>query len=166
MAGGFPLAAVVGRADIMRVFDAQGVGSITEIAWASGTFNGNPVAASAGLAALDILEQPGAYDRLHHVGSRLRSGIAEAGRRHGFPAQALGEDAVFGIRFIDSDNVKTWMDLQAHDTELGRRWAIECIKRGLLLIPNEKVYISIAHTDEDVDRTLQICDDAFRACAS
>ena len=39
-------------------------------------------------------------------------------------------------------------------------------KRGLLLIPNEKVYISIAHTDEDVDRTLQICDDAFRTCAS
>ncbi len=166
MAGGFPLAAVVGRADIMQVFNAQGVSSITDIAWASGTFNGNPVAASAGLAALDILEQPESYQRLHSVGSRLRAGIAEAGRRHGFPAQALGEDAVFGIRFIESDNVKTWMDLQAHDTVMGRRWAIECIKRGLLMIPNEKIYISIAHTDEDVDRTLQICDDAFRACAS
>ncbi len=165
MAGGFPLSAVVGRAEIMQEF-ASGPGPLTETAWATGTFSGNPVAATAGLAALDVLSQPGIYEHLHHIGSRLRSGIVEAGRRHGLPVQALGEDAVFGIRFIENDGVKTWMDLQANDAEFGHRLAVECIKHGLLLNPNEKMYISIAHTDADVDRTLQICDDAFRACTS
>ena len=165
MAGGFPLSAVVGRAKIMQEFEA-GSGPMTEIAWATGTFSGNPVSATAGLTALDILAQPGTYEHLHHIGSRLRTGIVEAGRRHGLPVQALGEDAVFGIRFIENDGIKTWMDLQANDAELGHRWAVECIRRGLLLNPNEKMYISIAHTDEDVDRTLQICDDAFRVCTS
>lgn len=164
MAGGFPLAAIAGRAEVMEAFDG-GPRPVTEIAWASGTFNGNPVGATAGLAALEALSQPGVYEKLHRIGSRLRGGIEAAGRRFGFPTQALGEDAVFGVRFIESANVKTWMDLQAHDRELGHRWAIECIKRGILLNPNEKFYISLAHDDEDVDRTLQVCEAAFKACA-
>jgi glutamate-1-semialdehyde 2,1-aminomutase len=134
------------------------------MAWASGTLNGNPISAAAGLAALDVLSQPGTYDRLHAIGGRLRAGIEASGRRHGFPTQALGEDAVFGVRFLENEHPRTWMDLQAHDRALGLKWGIECLKRGLLVNPNEKFYVSIAHTDEDVDRTLQICDDAFAAC--
>ncbi|MCH8207514.1 MAG: aminotransferase class III-fold pyridoxal phosphate-dependent enzyme [Nitrospinae bacterium] len=111
MAGGFALSAIVGREEIMREFDG-GRHEITEIVWATGTFSGNPIAATAGLAALDILEQPGVYDNLHRIGSRLRAGIVEAGRGYGIPVQALGEDAVFGVRFIENESVTTWMDLQ------------------------------------------------------
>jgi glutamate-1-semialdehyde 2,1-aminomutase len=160
ISGGFPLAAIVGHAQIMSVLDARSRPK-AEVVWATNTLNGNPVCAAAGLAALDVLAQPGIYDRLHRVGSRLRQGMVEAGARHGFMVQAPGEDAVWGVRFTARRPLRTWMDLTTADKDLGWRWAIELMKRGLLVNPNEKFYISIAHTDEDVDRTLQIVDDAF-----
>lgn len=160
MAGGFPMACLVGQAAMLAPLDARRT-ERTNLAWASGTLNGNPISASAGLAALDVLSQPGIYDQLHRIGGRLRRGIEEAGRRHGFPTQALGEDAVFGVRFMENAHPKNWMDLQAHDRALGLKWGIELLKRGLLVNPNEKFYVSVVHTEEDVDRTLEICDAAF-----
>jgi glutamate-1-semialdehyde 2,1-aminomutase len=162
ISGGFPLAAVVGRSEIMSVLDARRRPK-SETVWATNTLNGNPVCAAAGLAALDVLAQPGVYDRLQRIGSRLRAGIIESGQRHGFPVQAPGEDAVWGIRFTERRPLRTWIDLTTHDKDLGWRWAIELMKRGLLVNPNEKFYISLAHTDADVDRTLEIVDEAFAA---
>jgi len=75
--------------------------------------------------------------------------------------QAPGEDAVFGVRFTSRKPLRTWMDLTSADKDLGYRWALELLKRGLLVNPNEKFYISIAHSDEDVARTLAIVDEAF-----
>jgi glutamate-1-semialdehyde 2,1-aminomutase len=160
MAGGFPMACVVGKEEVMRVFDGRRLPR-KELTWASGTLNGNPISASAGLAALDVLSGPGIYEHLHHIGGRLRAGLEEIGRRRGVPLRALGEDAVFGVRFLENPAPKNWIELQAHDRALGQRWGVECLKRGLLVNPNEKFYISIAHTDTDVDRTLEICDIAF-----
>ena len=56
---------------------------------------------------------------------------------------------------------RSWQDLLAADKDLGLRWAIELLKRGILVNPNEKFYISLAHTDEDVDRTLEAVEAAF-----
>lgn len=162
ISGGFPLAAVVGRSEIMGVLDARRRPK-SETVWATNTLNGNPVCAAAGLAALDVLSQPGVYDHLHRLGSRLRAGMIESGQRHGFPVQAPGEDAVWGLRFTARRPLRNWIDLTTHDKDLGWRWAIELMKRGLLVNPNEKFYISLAHTDADVDRTLQIVDEAFAA---
>ena len=162
ISGGFPLAAVVGRSEIMGVLDARRRPK-SETVWATNTLNGNPVCAAAGLAALDVLSQPGVYDHLHRLGARLRAGMIESGQRHGFPVQAPGEDAVWGLRFTPRRPLRNWIDLTTHDKDLGWRWAIELMKRGLLVNPNEKFYISLAHTDADVDRTLQIVDDAFAA---
>jgi glutamate-1-semialdehyde 2,1-aminomutase len=161
ISGGFPLAAVVGNAQIMSVLDARRRPK-AEVVWATNTLNGNPVCAAAGVAALEVLSQPGTYEHLHRIGSRLRQGMLEAAARHGYTAQAPGEDAVWGIRFTDR-RLRNWMDLTTHDKDLGWRWAIELMKRGLLVNPNEKFYISLAHTDADVDRTLGIVDDAFKA---
>jgi glutamate-1-semialdehyde 2,1-aminomutase len=161
MSGGFPMAAVVGRAEVMASLDPRRADR-ADLAWASGTFNGNPVSATAANAALDVLARPGTYAQLHRIGARLRRGLREAGARHGFAVQTPGEDAVFGVRFMADEHPRTWVDLLAADKELGRRWAVECIKRGVLVNPNEKFYISIAHTDADVDRSLEVADDAFR----
>ena len=120
-------------------------------------------AATAGCAALDVLARPGVYDRLHTTGSRLRAGIVAAGERHGFAVQTPGEDAVFGVRFTARKPLRTWIDLTTADKELGLRWALEMIRRGILVNPNEKIYISIAHTDADVERTLAVADEAFAA---
>jgi glutamate-1-semialdehyde 2,1-aminomutase len=160
VSGGFPLAALVGRADVMSVLDARSRPK-AEVVWATNTLNGNPISAAAGLAALDVLARPGTYDHLHRIGSRLRQGFVAAGERHGFAVQAPGEDAVFGIRFTDRKPLRTWMDLTTANKDLGLAWALELIRRGLLVNPNEKFYISIQHTDADVDRTLDIADQAF-----
>jgi glutamate-1-semialdehyde 2,1-aminomutase len=162
ISGGFPLAAIVGRRDIMSMLDARSRPK-DECVWATNTLNGNPVSATAGLAALDVLAQPGVYDHLHRIGSRLRAGMVAAGERHGFAVQAPGEDAVWGIRFTARKPLRTWTDLTTHDKDLGWRWAIELMKRGLLVNPNEKFYISLAHTETDVDQTLEIVEQAFAA---
>jgi glutamate-1-semialdehyde 2,1-aminomutase len=162
ISGGFPLAAVVGSEEVMSVLDGR-KRPRAEVVWATHTLARNPVGTTAGLAALDVLAQPGTYDRLHKTGSRLRAGIVAAGERHGFAVQAPGEDAVFGVRFTARKPLRTWMDLTTADKDLGLRWALEMIRRGVLINPNEKIYISIMHTDADVERTLAVADEAFAA---
>jgi glutamate-1-semialdehyde 2,1-aminomutase len=162
ISGGFPMAAIVGDASIMSVLDARSRPK-AEVVWATNTLNGNPICAAAGIAALGVLSQPGVYDGLHRVGAKLRAGLVAAGERHGFAVQAPGEDAVFGVRFTDRKPLRTWMDLTTANKDLGLRWALELLKRGLLVNPNEKFYISIAHTEADVDKTLDIADQAFAA---
>ncbi len=162
VSGGFPLAAIAGSGEIMSVLDARNRPK-AEVVWATNTLNGNPVCAAAGAAALDVLAQPGVYDHLRHIGSRLREGIVASGTRHGFAVQAPGDDAVFGVRFTDRKPLRNWIDLTTADKDLGWRWALELMKRGLLVNPNEKFYISIRHTDADVDQTLAIVDEAFAA---
>jgi glutamate-1-semialdehyde 2,1-aminomutase len=162
ISGGFPMAAIVGDAAVMSVLDARSRPK-AEVVWATNTLNGNPICAAAGIAALGVLSQPGVYDGLHRVGAKLRAGIVAAGERHGFAVQAPGEDAVFGVRFTDRKPLRTWMDLTTANKDLGLHWALELIKRGLLVNPNEKFYISIAHTEADVDKTLDVVDQAFAA---
>jgi glutamate-1-semialdehyde 2,1-aminomutase len=162
ISGGFPLAAVVGSAEVMSVLDGR-KRPRAEVVWATHTLARNPVGTTAGCAALDVLSRPGVYDRLHRTGSQLRAGIVAAGERHGFAVQTPGEDAVFGVRFTAHKPLRTWMDLTTADKALGLRWALEMIRRGILVNPNEKMYISIAHTDADVERTLAAADEAFAA---
>lgn len=82
ISGGFPLAAIVGNADIMSVLDARSRPK-AEVVWATNTLNGNPVCAAAGLAAIEALSQPGVYAHFQRIGSRLRKGMVE-------PRLALG----------------------------------------------------------------------------
>ena len=162
MSGGLPMAAIVGRATVMAPLDGRRA-ERSQIAWATCTLNGNPICAAAGNAALDVLSQPGTYEHLHRIGGRLRRGIKELGGRHGFAVQCPGEDAVFGVRFTEREVLRTWEDLLTADKSLGLKWAVELLRRGLLVNPNEKFYVSIAHTEADVDKTLEIVDDAFQA---
>ena len=84
VAGGFPLAAVCGRADIMRHFDRSEVGD--NVLPQIGTLSGNPVASVAGLVTLEVLRQPGTYDRVFATGRRLMDGLAGMIRERGLPA--------------------------------------------------------------------------------
>ena len=162
MSGGFPMAAIAGRAEVMAHLDARRI-ERSKLVWASGTLNGNPISSTAGLAALEVLSRPGTYEQLHRTGGRLRREISAIGARYGFAAQTPGEDAVFGVRFTERTPLRSWEDLLTADTQLGLRWAIELIKRGILVNPNEKFYISTAHTEADVDRTLEAVEGAFAA---
>ncbi len=165
MSGGFPMAAIAGRSEVMAHLDARRM-ERSKLVWASGTLNGNPISATAGVAALDVLARPGTYDQLHRIGGRLRREITALGAEYGFAAQTPGEDAVFGVRFTEREPLRSWEDLLTADKDLGLRWAIELLKRGILVNPNEKFYISTQHTEADVDRTLEAVDEAFRALST
>ena len=162
VAGGFPLACVAGPNAIMRHFDAALEGS-PDYVWQAGTLNGNPVAAVAGLATLGELRTPGAYQRLFAIGTRLRDGLAAAARKHGLPAQVSGEPPVFDIIFTD----RAVVDYRATLTADRRRIALfneECLRRGVVKAVN-KIYVSLAHTDADVEETLAVFDAALAAVA-
>ncbi len=157
--GGFPLAAVCASADLMQPFDPARDGKGEFIAQ-SGTLNGNPIAAVAGLATLAELRKPGAYETLHGTGRRLMAGLAELAQKSGLPAQVVGEPVVFDILFT-SEPVTDYRSLQKADGGLARAFTTELIKRGVVK-NTQKMYMSLAHTDADVAKTLQACEDALK----
>jgi glutamate-1-semialdehyde 2,1-aminomutase len=163
IAGGFPLAAVCGPAEIMRHFDPalEGTG---DYVWQVGTLNGNPIAASAGLATLRELRKPGTYERLRAVGTTLRDGLAAAARRHGLAAQVPGEAPVFDILFTDRPIVDYRATLTA-DPQRIRRFNDECLRRGVVKAVN-KIYVSLALDDRDVEELLGVFDGALGAIAA
>ena len=157
--GGFPLAAVCASADLMQPFDPARDGKGEFIAQ-SGTLNGNPIAAVAGLATLAELRKPGAYETLHGTGRRLMAGLAELAQKSGLPAQVVGEPVVFDILFT-AEPVTDYRSLQRADGALARTFTTELIKRGVVK-NTQKMYMSLAHTDADVAKTLQACEDALK----
>jgi glutamate-1-semialdehyde 2,1-aminomutase len=163
LAGGFPLAAVAGRAAIMRHFDAALEGT-PDYVWQAGTLNGNPVAAVAGLATLAELRKPGSYERLFRTGTRLKDGLAAAARRHGLSAQVSGEAPVFDIIFTDRPVVDYRTTLTADRTRIAA-FNRECLRRGVAKAVN-KIYVSLAHTDADVDATIEVFDQALAVVAA
>jgi glutamate-1-semialdehyde 2,1-aminomutase len=158
IAGGFPLAAVAGSAEIMRHFDPALEGT-SEYVWQAGTLNGNPIAATAGLATLAELRRPGTYARLFALGTRLRDGLAAAARRHGLAAQVSGEAPVFDIVFTDRPVVDYRATLTADRARI-RAFNEGCVRRGVVKAVN-KIYVSLAHTDADIDATLTVFDEVL-----
>ena len=158
--GGFPLAAVCASEELMRPFD-PGQDGTGDFISQSGTLNGNPIAAVAGLATLAELRKPGAYETLHGTGRRLMAGLAELARKSGLPAQVVGEPVVFDILFT-GEPVTDYRSLQKADGALARAFTTELIKRGVVK-NTQKMYMSLAHSDADVATTLQACEDALKA---
>ncbi|MBI2492934.1 MAG: aminotransferase class III-fold pyridoxal phosphate-dependent enzyme [Candidatus Rokubacteria bacterium] len=163
VAGGFPLACVAGPTAIMRHFDAALEGT-PEYVWQAGTFNGNAIACAAGLATLTELRKPGTYERLFKTGARLREGLRAAVRKHGLAAQVSGEPPVFDILFTDRPIVDYRATLTA-DRDRIKRFNQELVRRGVVKAAN-KIYVSLAHSDQDIDETLAIFDQALAALAA
>ncbi len=149
--GGFPLAAVAGRADIMAHFDRAKSGDEGYLMQV-GTLSGNPIAAAAGLATLEILKRPGAYDGVRAHGRALMDGMNAALRRAGLPGQALGETVMFDVIFADGP-LTDYRALQRQDTAMAARFNRRLRAAGILK-GDSKYYLSIAHTQADIDFTL------------
>ena len=157
--GGFPLAAVCASADLMRPFDPGQDGKGDFISQ-SGTLNGNPIAAVAGLATLAELRKPGAYDRLLGTGRTLMKGLSELLTRRGLPAQVVGEPVVFDVLFTP-EPVVDYRSLQKADGQKARVLTTELIKRGVVK-NTQKMYMSTAHTDADVAKPLNAFEDVLK----
>ena len=152
MGGGYALAAVMGRADVMSVYNRASV-SADDYVDQIGTLNGNPIACAAGLATLAQLRQEGVYDRLREVGGRLRRALTEACEEEGFQVQSVGEDAVFDIYFADHP-VHNYRDGLAADAGLLAKLNAGLLEKRIIKSWPQKFYPSIVHTDDDVDETI------------
>lgn len=158
--GGFPLAAVCGREAIMRSMDPSLEGTPDYVAHV-GTLNGNPVAAVAGLATLAELRKPGTYARLFRTGAMLRDGFTDLVRRSGLPAQVMGEAPLFDVFFTDQP-ITDYRSTLTSDQALLKAFNHECLKRGVLK-GSQKFYVSLAHTEADVERSLEAFAGALQA---
>jgi glutamate-1-semialdehyde 2,1-aminomutase len=156
--GGYPLSAVVGRADLMEAFNPDRETSGDFIAQ-TGTLNGNPIAAVAGLATLQQLKTEGTYRRLFATGHTLRQGLVELLQHYGIPGQVVGEDPLFDVVFTD-EPVNDYRGVLTQNRDLLRRFNNELLTRGILK-GSSKMYISLAHTAADVEQTLTVVREAF-----
>ena len=161
--GGYPLAAIAGREEIMANFDATRVGS-EHFAVQIGTLSGNPIAATAGLATLKVLREPDTYEKLFERGQRLMDGIGERLAEHGFEAQVVGLPPLFDVVFA-SGPIEDARALDRFDAALSRRCHELLLERGILKI-DVKNYMSTAHTDEDIDEALDIWSSVLATLAS
>ncbi|HYB08196.1 MAG TPA: aminotransferase class III-fold pyridoxal phosphate-dependent enzyme [Alphaproteobacteria bacterium] len=148
--GGFAIAAIAGREDIMCHFDRSIVGD-EDYLMQVGTLSGNPVAATAGLATLAVLKRPGAYDRIFATGRELMETLDELLKRAGIPARVVGEPPLFDIVFSDGD-VWDYRGALRGDAKLLQRFNGLLRNRGILK-GESKYYVSLAHTAEDIRHT-------------
>ena len=157
--GGFPLAAIAGRAEIMKHFDKSLAGPDGWLMQV-GTLSGNPIAAAAGLKTLEILRRPGQYERLEEIGKTVMGLARDALDPTGIPYRLVGEPSLFEVVFTDR-NVRNYRDaLSANDARTAS-WN-EALRAHGLFKPPGKIYSCLALYDDDLEVTKQ----AFEAAAS
>jgi glutamate-1-semialdehyde 2,1-aminomutase len=157
--GGFPLAAIAGRADIMAQFDKGKVGE-DNFLMQVGTLSGNPVAAAAGLATMEILKRPGAYEQLFATGRELMETLSGLLKRAGIPAQVTGEPPLFDVVFT-SEPIRDYRGTLKGDADLMRRFNTLLRERGILK-GDSKYYVSLAHTQDDIRHTREAWESAIK----
>jgi glutamate-1-semialdehyde 2,1-aminomutase len=160
--GGYPVSAVVGRRELLQLADPRQKGR-GHYCFLSGTLTANPVACAAGLAALGVLRQAGVYERLHHLGRRLAEGLRQGGADASTPLQVLGDGPVLQVFFTDDKPLRNHRDLLRADRRKAVSFGHELIRRGVYCTPGGKLYLSLAHTDQDINRTIEIAAAALRA---
>jgi len=148
--GGFPLAAIAGRADIMAHFDKDKVGA-DGFLMQLGTLSGNPVAAVAGLKTLEILRRPDAYERFYEIGETLMQAFSDGLSAAGHAHQILGHATLFDIAFTDKP-VRNYRDYLGADAARNAAFNAGLRKRGIFKAPG-KVYPCLALSKEDLQRT-------------
>ncbi len=161
--GGFPLAAIAGKTEIMRHFDKAAVGE-EDFTVQIGTLSGNPVASAAGLATMEILNEPGAYDKLFATGRALMDGISERIKAAKLPAQVIGEPPLFDVIFAEGD-IRDYRSTLRSDAKMQGAINRSLLEQGILK-GESKYYLSLAHTEADVAKTLNAWDVAIRALKS
>jgi glutamate-1-semialdehyde 2,1-aminomutase len=160
--GGFPMACVAGPSEIMQLANPRAKGD--RYVFFSGTLNGNPTGATAGLATLGVLERPGTYERLESLSERLRSGLRRIAEGLPYPLQIVGEGALVGLVFAEGDPLDASTSARS---DKARTVALEAelMRRGFLTNLASKLYVATSHTEEQMDRLLDAMSDALPALA-
>ncbi len=156
VAGGYPLAGVAGKREILEA----GVQPV-------GTFNANPIVVAAALAALAALEKPGVYANMARITARLADRVAEIGRRLKIRLYSASVASVWQLQFGIDGPMTDYRDTLAVDKAQYRQFRTRCLERGIRFHPSRgRFYVSAAHTDEDVDRTLEVVEGVLAEMAA
>lgn len=148
--GGLPVGAYGGRKDIMSMVAPAGS------MYQAGTLSGNPLAMTAGIKTLELLRQPGTYSQLEQVTKKLADGLLQIAQETGHAACGGNISAMFGLFFTEGP-VHNYEDAKKSDLNKFSRFHRGMLERGVYLAPSqfEAGFTSLAHTDADIDRTLE-----------
>ena len=158
--GGMPIGAYGGRADIMEMVAPAGP------VYQAGTLSGNPLAAAVGVATLEALQEEGVYQRLDQAGRRLAEGLSAAARAAGVPVQVTQIGSCVCVFFAD-EPVVDYASARRADVRRYAAFFHKMLARGVYLPPAqfETMFVSLAHRDEDLERTLAAAGEAFAELA-
>lgn len=151
LGGGLPLAAYGGRKDIMSMVAPLGP------VYQAGTLSGNPVAVAAGIATLSILRQNDVYRELEKKSKSLVDGIDSILRKKDVPYSVNRVGSMFTVFFLPGE-VSSFIDAATGDINVFKKYFIHMLENGIYLAPSpfECAFVSLAHSDEDVERTLDV----------
>ena len=160
--GGMPVGAFGGREDIMHHLAPLGP------VYQAGTLSGNPVAMAAGLATLNIISENGFYETLGQKAQQLVDGLQSAATDNGIALSHNIVGGMFGLFFTDRQNISRFDHVMACDAEKFKTFFHQMLSRGVYLAPSafEAGFISVAHTDQDIDNTIAAASESFAALSS
>jgi glutamate-1-semialdehyde 2,1-aminomutase len=154
--GGLPVGAYGGRRDIMSMVAPAGP------VYQAGTLSGNPLAMTAGIKTLELLQKPGTYEYLDSITQKLADGLLQIAKETGHAACGGQISGMFGLFFANGP-VHNYEDAKKSDTAKFGRFHRGMLERGIYLAPSqfEAGFTSIAHTEEDIERTLKAAQDVM-----
>ncbi|MEH2461107.1 glutamate-1-semialdehyde 2,1-aminomutase [Nostoc sp.] len=154
--GGLPVGAYGGRRDIMSMVAPAGP------VYQAGTLSGNPLAMTAGIKTLELLQKPGTYEYLERITKKLADGLLQIAKENGHAVCGGQISAMFGL-FFTSGPVHNYEDAKKSDTAKFGRFHRGMLEHGVYLAPSqfEAGFTSFAHTEEDIEQTLAVARDVI-----
>lgn len=151
IAGGISLSMIAGKKEYM------------EMVHPSGTFNATPIAVAASLATIAELEKPGTYERIDSLGAQLADAFIELGKKNGIKTYANHHNAIVQFQFGIDRAPEDWRDvLDNVDSDMYDKFYNLCRDYGVRITSMRgRIYISAAHTQEDIDRTIAVFEHVF-----
>jgi glutamate-1-semialdehyde 2,1-aminomutase len=149
--GGLPIGAFGGKAEVMRQLAPTGK------VYQAGTLSGNPLAVTAGIETLKVLQEPGTYERLEQLGARLGDGLAAVFAERGIPARCHRVGSMLSCFFTEREVLDASSAMTTDAARYGK-WFHGLLKRGVYVAPSpyEAAFVSLAHDDVLIDRTIEI----------
>ena len=155
--GGLPLAALGARSDIMDMLAPAGP------VYQAGTLSGNPIATAAANVTLDILAKDDCYNKLEVKSAMLETGLADAAKNVGVPVIINRVGSIMSC-FFTGKPVRNFADVQSTDIKQFKRFFAEMLRQGIYLAPSayEAMFVSLAHTKQDIEKTINAAQRAFQ----
>ncbi|QMV52875.1 glutamate-1-semialdehyde 2,1-aminomutase [Ewingella americana] len=155
--GGMPVGAFGGRREVMDALAPTGP------VYQAGTLSGNPIAMAAGIACLTQVSQPGVHQTLTELTTRLAEGLVDAAQKENIPFVVNHVGGMFGLFFTDAETVTSYQDVMKCNVERFKKFFHLMLEEGVYLAPSafEAGFMSLAHTQEDIQRTIDAARRSF-----